>query len=107
MYAYVIKHNYILGGMLFTICKAQLYVLATNVGHLQVVQCKLIKQIYMHLKVVYRVQGGRCKCEISHVYVCGGGAWLWGENIFKLTIGNESVHQDSNDNGVRIVNFAA
>ena len=27
------------------------------------------------------------------------------ENIFKLTIGNESLHQDSNDNGVRIVNF--
>jgi len=26
--------------------------------------------------------------------------------IFKLTIGNESLHQDSNDNGVRIVNFA-
>ena len=28
------------------------------------------------------------------------------ENIFKLTIGNECLHQDSNDNGVRIVNFA-
>ena len=28
------------------------------------------------------------------------------ENTFKLTIGNESLHQDSNDNGVRIVNFA-
>ena len=28
------------------------------------------------------------------------------ENIFKLTVGNESLHQDSNDNGVRIVNFA-
>jgi len=28
------------------------------------------------------------------------------ENIFKLTIGNEHLHQDSNDNGVRIVNFA-
>jgi len=28
------------------------------------------------------------------------------ENIFKPTIGNEGVHQDSNDNGVRIVNFA-
>ena len=28
------------------------------------------------------------------------------ENIFKLTIENESQHQDSNDNGVRIVNFA-
>jgi hypothetical protein len=30
----------------------------------------------------------------------------WGENIFKPTTGNESLHQDSNDNGVRTVNFA-
>jgi len=28
------------------------------------------------------------------------------ENIFKPTIGLESLHQDSNDNGVRLVNFA-
>jgi len=28
------------------------------------------------------------------------------ENIFTPTIRNESLHQDSNDNGVRIVNFA-
>jgi hypothetical protein len=28
------------------------------------------------------------------------------ENIFKPTIGNKSLHQDSNDNDVRIVNFA-
>jgi len=28
------------------------------------------------------------------------------ENIFKLTIRNESLHQASKDNGVRIVNFA-
>jgi len=28
------------------------------------------------------------------------------ENIFKPTIENESLHQESNDNGVRIVNFA-
>jgi len=28
------------------------------------------------------------------------------ENIFKLTIGNESLHHNSNDNGVRIINFA-
>ena len=28
------------------------------------------------------------------------------ENIFKPAIDNESLHQDSNDNGVRIVNFA-
>jgi len=30
----------------------------------------------------------------------------WGEDIFKPTTGNESLHQDSSDNGVRIVNFA-
>jgi len=29
-----------------------------------------------------------------------------GENIFKPTIGQESLHQDSNDNGVRLVNFS-
>jgi endonuclease/exonuclease/phosphatase family metal-dependent hydrolase len=29
------------------------------------------------------------------------------ENIFKPTIGQESLHQDSNDNGIRLVNFAA
>jgi len=28
------------------------------------------------------------------------------DNIFKLTVGNESLQWDSNDNGVRIVNFA-
>jgi len=28
------------------------------------------------------------------------------ENIFKPTVGNESFHQNSNNNGVRIVNFA-
>ena len=28
------------------------------------------------------------------------------ENIFKPTIGQESLHQHSNDNGVRLVNFA-
>ena len=28
------------------------------------------------------------------------------ENIFKLTMGNERLHQDSNDNGVRVVNSA-
>jgi hypothetical protein len=28
------------------------------------------------------------------------------ENIFKPTTGHESLHQDSNDNGVKLVNFA-
>jgi hypothetical protein len=27
-------------------------------------------------------------------------------NIFKLTTGNKSLHKISNDNGVRVVNFA-
>ena len=33
-------------------------------------------------------------------------AKLGKRDIFKPTIGNESLHQDSNDKGVRIVNFA-
>jgi hypothetical protein len=28
------------------------------------------------------------------------------EDIFKPTIGNESLHEINNDNGVRVVNFA-
>jgi exonuclease III len=28
------------------------------------------------------------------------------EDIFKLTVGNETLHEISNDNGVRVVNFA-
>jgi len=32
-------------------------------------------------------------------------AKLRDEDIFKRTIGNESLHRDSNDNGVRIVNL--
>jgi hypothetical protein len=28
------------------------------------------------------------------------------EDIFKLTIGNECLHEISNDNGARLVNFA-
>jgi hypothetical protein len=33
-------------------------------------------------------------------------AKLGKEDTFKLTIGNESLHEDSNDNDVRVVNFA-
>jgi len=29
----------------------------------------------------------------------------WGMRIFKPTIRNDSLHQDGNNNGVRIVNF--
>jgi hypothetical protein len=33
-------------------------------------------------------------------------AKLVGKDIFKPTVGSVSLHQDSNDTGVRIVNFA-
>jgi hypothetical protein len=33
-------------------------------------------------------------------------AKLGREDTFKPTIVNESLHEDSNDNGVRVVNFA-
>jgi hypothetical protein len=36
----------------------------------------------------------------------GFNAEVGRENIFKPTIGNESLHEISNDNGVRAVNFA-
>jgi hypothetical protein len=38
VYTYIVRHNYVLGGMLFTIRKTQLHVSALNVGHFQVVQ---------------------------------------------------------------------
>ena len=33
-------------------------------------------------------------------------AKVGGENIFKSTVGNENLLRDSNDNGVKIMNFA-
>jgi len=43
-----------------------------------------------------------------HIKIIWGdfNAKLRRENIFKPTVANESLHQDSNDNGFRIVNFA-
>jgi hypothetical protein len=40
VYVYIVKHNLILGDMLFTIRKEQLHVSALNVGHLQVCTMK-------------------------------------------------------------------
>jgi len=34
-------------------------------------------------------------------------AKLGRDDIFKQTSGDESMHQDNNDNGVRIINYAA
>jgi len=50
VYVYIAKHNYRLGGMLFTTCEAQLHVSATIVGHLQVLHRKFINHLYMHLQ---------------------------------------------------------
>jgi hypothetical protein len=33
-------------------------------------------------------------------------AKVGGEDIFKPTIGNDSLHKISNENGIRVVNFA-
>jgi hypothetical protein len=43
-----------------------------------------------------------------HVKILLGdlNAKVWRENTFKPTIGTEVLHNDSNDNGARIVNFA-
>jgi len=40
---------------------------------------------------------------LIQILLGGFNAKVGGENIFKLTIGNESLLQVSNDNGVRIV----
>jgi len=67
---YIVKHNYILGGM-FTNTKAQLHVSAINVGRLQVVHEKLINKLYQNEWGVYRMCGGS---EIS--FVSEQGAWV-------------------------------
>jgi hypothetical protein len=40
------------------------------------------------------------------IIMCDFNAKVGSENNFKSTIGNESLHEISNDNGVRVVNYA-
>ena len=48
-----------------------------------------LEQIFNHFpKYHVKIQLGDLNAKVGQ------------ENIFKLTIGNESLHQDSNDNGV-------
>jgi hypothetical protein len=67
-------------------------------------------------KIKLYVKDGFCK-ELEHVFnkfpkyhmkiLLGDfNAKVGKEDIFKLTIGNESLPEISNDNGVRLVNFA-
>jgi len=55
----------------------------------------------------------KCVCGVDHfpkyhkkILIKYFNAKVGRENIFKPTIGQESLHQDSNYNGVRLVNFA-
>ena len=53
-----------------------------------------LEQIFNHFpKCHMKIQLGDLNAEVVQ------------ENIFKLTVGNDSLHQASNDNGIRIVNF--
>ena len=63
----------------------------------------------MSRKIVFMRNWGRCSIIPKyHMKMLLGDfkAKVGRENIFKPTIGQESLHQDSNDNGVRLVNFA-
>jgi hypothetical protein len=43
---------------------------------------------------------------IMNILLAHFNAKVGRKDIFKLTTGNESLHEISNDNGVRVVNFA-
>ena len=53
---YIVTHYCVLCDILFTICKAQLHVSATNVGHLQVVQTN-------YQSVIHASEGGCVRCK--------------------------------------------
>ena len=57
--------------------------------------CKDLKQVFDHF-------------HKYHMKILLGyfNAKLGRDDIFKPTVGNESLHKDSNDNGVRVLNFA-
>jgi hypothetical protein len=56
--------------------------------------CEELEQIFNNFpKYHMKIQLGDLNAKVGQV------------NIFKLTFGNDSLRQDSNDNGVRIVNF--
>jgi hypothetical protein len=48
--------------------------------------------------------GHVCAAQLFGPLMCHGKVGK--EDIFKPTTGNESLHEISNDNGVRVVNFA-
>ena len=73
VYVYIVKQNYILDGILFTICKTQLHVSALNVGHLQVVQIKLVRYTCICKGCI----GFRRMVYVRDLACMEGGNWLW------------------------------
>ena len=76
VYAYIAKHNYVLGGMLFTIRKAQLRASAQILA--------IIRLYNENLSIRYTcICRGCIRCRVGSVSVrsrkCGGvwRAWLW------------------------------
>jgi hypothetical protein len=69
----------------------------TTVGR-ELARCKLdlvgVQEVRWEKKYQMKSLLGNCNGKVGR------------ENIFSPTIGNESLHQDSNANVVRIVNFA-
>jgi len=51
--------------MVFTVCKAQLHVSATNVGPSSGCTIKIYQSVIHAFVGVLRVKWGSCKCEIS------------------------------------------
>ena len=56
--------------------------------------CEDLEHVFHHFRKYHIILLGDCNAKVGR------------DNIFKQTIGNDSLHQDSNDKGVRIVNFA-
>jgi hypothetical protein len=52
------------------------------------------------------LKGHWCDNIVLNVQLGDFNAKVGREDIFKPIIGNESLHEASNDNGVRVVNFA-
>ena len=61
----------------------------------------------MTQRIVSMRNQSRCYFHRQHMKIVLGNfdEKLGRQNIFKMTIGKESLHDGSNDNGVKIVNF--
>jgi len=75
LYVYIVRHNYVLGGMLFTICKAKLHVSAINVGHLHAYNENLSIRYTCICRGCIECRGEVLVRDLASVWA--GGAWLW------------------------------